>query len=179
VRNRKELRGCRLFCRVWVVLIGYFLGFPAQMTAQTPSPGDKATWSCPGGSCAIVGSVAVVDASAFCTTATRNPCAGSGNLGVDFCKVLNYALTNLPTNRSSAGVVADTRGVVPGTHGSQPCSIDPFSDVSYAGSVTVLLPASTIQMNHEWLLPSNTRLVGEDPQTILKVQLRVPQVSRL
>lgn len=169
--NRKVLRERRVFFWLWLLLTGYFLGLPEQIAGQTPtinsaSQGDKAVWSC-SGSCAITGSTAVVDASALCETVTGFPCAGSGGSGVDFCRVLNHALMNLPT---SAGVVVDTRGIVPGTHGPQGCSIDPFNGVTYSGSITVLLPASTIQMNHEWLLPSNTRLVGEGPQTILQAQ---------
>jgi hypothetical protein len=68
------------------------------------------------------------------------------------------------------GVVVDARGIVPGGHGPQSCSIDPFNAVTYSGSITVLLPATTLEMNHEWLLPSNTRIVGQGAGTTLQPQ---------
>jgi hypothetical protein len=170
VKNLKILCADRL-CVWMAILCCLFPGFKSQMVAQNVTPaaqGEKAAWS---NSSAIVGSLAVIDASAFCTSAVQGPCSGSANNPIDFCVVVQYALKNLPkVVVSSPGVVLDARGIVPLDGGKEPCSIDPFNEVTYSGSITVLLPASTLQMTHEWLLPSNTRLIGEGPQTILQAQ---------
>ncbi len=151
------------------VLVGSLLALTTRGATQTISPapqGEKAVWS---NSSTIVGSVTVIDASAFCTSAVGSACSGTGTF-IDFCQVVQYALTHLPMTVSSSGVVLDARGIVPAGHGPQGCSVDPFNGVSYSGSITLLLPPTRLEMHHEWRLPSNTRIVGEGALTNLQAQ---------
>jgi hypothetical protein len=122
----------------------------------------------------IQGSGAFVDAAAFCGSGGSVSCSGTG---FDFCATLKTALSNLSTLSPPGGVV-DARGVVPAPTtintggGSQNCNSNPFSGFSGINSVpiTILLPASTINMNGGWTLPNNVRLVGEGGYTILQDQ---------
>jgi hypothetical protein len=170
MKNTKALR------KEWLLflVVGCLWCSSPHMEGQTTTinsapQGEKAVWS---NSSTIAGSLSAIDASAFCTSAAGSACSGATNNppGVDFCIVLHYALTHLPSTVSSVGVVVDARGIVPGGHGPQKCTIDPFNAVTYSGSITVLLPATTLEMNHEWLLPSNTRIVGQGAGTTLQPQ---------
>jgi hypothetical protein len=67
--REKDLPKSRL--RLWLVavLFGCWLSYTAQITAQTinsATQGDKAVWA---SSSTIVGSISVIDASAFCLSA--------------------------------------------------------------------------------------------------------------
>jgi hypothetical protein len=109
------------------------------------------------------GSIAFIDASAFCGGAGGSgTCSGSST---DVCTEIGTALTKLP----ATGGVIDARGVVPSVGGSQSCSGNPFASLPSNNNVPywVLLPASNIKMYAGWVLPSNVHLLGEGQYTML------------
>lgn len=126
----------------------------AQTSCSTPAQGNSLVWGC--GS-ANSPSTAYVDAAAFSTGNT----VGSSN---DFCKIINTVLTA----QSGTAITVDARGLTPYTAppttagGMQlACATNPFSGISTAS--TILLPPNNIQVTKTWILPSNTRLIGELP----------------
>ena len=117
--------------------------FPAAISAQTinfGNQGNNAVWL---DSSHVSPSAAFIDASAF------SQAAG------DVCAKLNYLYTNslIP----STGAVIDARGVNSG--GTQVCSVNPFPTTG--PPATILLPSGTIQISSTWVLPNQTRIVGE------------------
>jgi len=124
---------------------------------QTGAQGNNAVWS---STSVLTGSGAFVDVAAFCGAGGTNNCNG-----LDFCTMLNGALTG--SGVLTTGGVVDARGVVAQltTMKTPPllCASNPFASISgtNAEPVTVLLPASTIDLQTSWILPSNIRLVGE------------------
>jgi hypothetical protein len=79
--------------------------------------------------------------------------------------VLNSALQQLPPQ----GAVVDARGIVPTNGGAQTCGGNPWGSpyITITRPSTVLLPASNIQMASTWILPNNTKISGEGPNTEL------------
>jgi hypothetical protein len=113
--------------------------------------GDNAVYSSTG----LAASSAFIDASAF----------GHGS---DICATINGILTGSLYNYPAIGAVIDARSFMPSTsyHGPQPCGSDPFFGVTKPS--TVLLPASTIMLQVPWILPNNTRIIGEGGNTLLR-----------
>jgi hypothetical protein len=103
-----------------------------------------------------------IDATAFCGA---GGCSGSS---FDFCRTLNLALQQLPTQ----GAIVDARGIVPsGTAPvSQNCGGNPWGSpyTTITKPSLVLLPASAILITATWTLPNNTKISGEGLNTLLK-----------
>src|SRR5260370_14839057 len=78
----------------------------------------------------------------------------------DICSAINTILTS-----ATAGVVVDARGILPLQGGNLflSCSANPFNNVTVPS--TVLLPGETIKISKPWVLPSNTRIIGEGTGT--------------
>ena len=139
--------------------------------AQNPSGNvlaNNAVWS---SSSLVGGSVAFIDASAFCGQNGTGNCGGGG---FDFCTTLSSALKAATT---AGGGIVDARGIVNpptagGGGGQLSCGSDPFSlaNISQGNTIpiTVLLPAAPIKMGCTWMLPSNIRLVGQGAATMLE-----------
>ncbi len=136
-----------------VALVAWVLAPPVRLHGQVSSSGQTAIY---GNQSAPINSQAVVDASTF------YPAQG------DICGVINYILSNSGEfncgQNGSAGGVIDARGIgakVPG--GGLQCTTNPFStcgaDAKFAA--TVLLPAATIQAQTTWVVPNETRIVGQ------------------
>jgi hypothetical protein len=84
--------------------------------------------------------------------------------GCDICQVIKYALADYSTNNSNGDVI-DTRGIT-----SLTCTAadgNPWASLLGSNWLanTVLLPAGTINISASWVLPRNTRLVGEGPNS--------------
>jgi hypothetical protein len=84
--------------------------------------------------------------------------------GADFCKILNGILTS--ENYPPAGAVIDARGLPGNTQTNMTCSASPWAALSNPPPSVILLPATTtaapIVIPSTWILPPNTRLIGED-----------------
>jgi len=140
---------------VLVTLVGCLLASQIRLYAQNQvsSTGQTAIYPNQGNP---INSQAVVDASTF------YPAQG------DICGVINYILSssgefNCGLNDSVGGVI-DARGISPKVTGSGlQCTTNPFStcgaDANFAA--TVLLPAATIQAQATWVVPKESRIVGE------------------
>jgi len=126
--------------------------------AQTEAMGNKGVYNSSG---SVAASADWIDASAFCGS---SGCSNS----TDFCSVLHQALGQVPPT----GAVVDARGLVPlsSPTGTYSCSTtmepNPFNGISYPS--TVLLPAYTIVVTSTWILPNNTKLIGQGPSTDLQ-----------
>jgi hypothetical protein len=129
-------------------VVGLVLLSTGQLSAQQ---GDNAVYQT---STALAASPAFID-----VTALKNG---------DICNTINSILTG-PTYPAT-GAVIDARGFLPsgsnGFSGPQSCGSNPFSSVNKPS--TVLLPASTLLLAVPWILPKNTRVVGEGPNTVLR-----------
>jgi hypothetical protein len=80
----------------------------------------------------------------------------------DICQIINQILKGTALSGVSyptAGAVIDARGILP-IPNPLPCSVNPFSGVTNA-KATILLPAATIGIQVPWILPSNTKIIGE------------------
>ena len=119
---------------------------PAKLTAQVQ--GNNTVWS----SSTTIGSSAFIDASAF-----------TGN-GTDLCDTLNYIYTHTPAIIPTTGGVIDARGLN-GGNTSLTCAASPWNGVTSTPPTTVLLPAATIVISAAWILPNQTRIVGEGKVT--------------
>ena len=71
--------------------------------------------------------------------------------GADMCAKITAAITNLP----STGGVVDARSF----EGSQACVTNPFTGTTKR--VTVLLGVATIQMQAQWTVWANSRVIGQ------------------
>jgi len=98
------------------------------------------------------GSVAFFDASMF----ALSPPPTNRNL----CAVLNFILNPANTIIPPTGAVVDARGLN-STNTSLNCTSSPWSGITSPPASTILLPAATITTSAIWILPSNTRLIGE------------------
>jgi hypothetical protein len=116
------------------------------------SEGNNSVYNSSGGYAA---STAYIDAGAF---------YDNGNSGSDICQIINNILTG---TYPSSGAVVDARGVLPlNGNTSIPCSSNPFNNVSNGTApTTILLPGTTILASKTWILPSNTRIIGEGSGT--------------
>jgi hypothetical protein len=143
-----------MFFAITAVFACWFSAFPLLANAQG-NPGNDAVYPTSGICCK--GSSAFIDASMFAT----NPPPPSRN----FCGVLNFVLQNVdqPPNYPS-GAVIDARGL-PGTTGtSMTCTVtnpSPWAGITNPPPSVILLPAGTIVIPSAWVLPNNTRLIGE------------------
>jgi hypothetical protein len=124
-----------------------FLAYSTLAQAQG-TQGQDAVYNAGG---TVVGSSAFIDASMFLPpNGTR----------LDLCDAIFHILT--ASTYPASGAVIDARGVsgasnLTCTHGT------PWTEGSTTVNVpsTILLPAGTIQIQATWILPSNTRLIGE------------------
>jgi hypothetical protein len=87
---------------------------------------------------------------------------GRCSTACDICQIIKYALTDY-NPKNSNGVIIDTRGI-----GSLTCTStdgNPWSALSSTSGLSniVLLPAGTIAISSPWILPNDTRLIGEGP----------------
>jgi len=143
---RGSLRRGMLYTAV-VVLLGMLPGIAVRTQAQ--APGDKAVY----GSSGVTFSTAYIDAS------------GYSPQGTDICLTLQNILTGTMFNNTS-GAVIDARGINSGQ--AQSCSVDPWgtfptSSGRWTTPATILLPAGTITIQHTWIIPNFSRIVGEGP----------------
>ena len=86
----------------------------------------------------------------------------------DLCGLLNTFLTGSYGTTYPNGAVIDARGLTPEVDPNYPntppeigCSENPFNKVSALPSTTILLPSGNIHTPSTWIIPSNTRLVGD------------------
>jgi hypothetical protein len=91
-----------------------------------------------------------------------------GNVSnADPCKVLNYVLANVVQPTYPNGAVVDARALASSSALSMTCGngwtpwYNQNSSTYTAVPSTILLPPGTIQIQATWILPSNTRLIGE------------------
>jgi hypothetical protein len=131
---------------VSVATIHWLLIYPTQATAQ--NPGNNTVYDNSGNRAP---STAFIDASVFATT------------GSDFCQTINSVLTNV--HYPALGAVIDARGVpyFPGV--SMTCTSSPWAGLTIPPPTTILLPAGVIMIPSTWVLPNNTRLIGEGDGT--------------
>jgi hypothetical protein len=126
----------------WLFLLGWL--------AISPSFAQQGTNAIHVGN-SNVASVAFVDATQY---------AGGSQ---DICAVIAYVLSSSGFyGNNSNGVVVDARGFT----GTLSCSVNPFHNLftsfpTELVSSTVLLPANTIPIQTTWVLPTDTRIVGE------------------
>src|SRR5258708_18765245 len=89
---------------------------------------------------------------------------------LDLCLTLQYILTQSTFTSGSNyaatypnGAVIDARGILPGSANGLTCNVNPC--VGRGGTATspatILLPGATIAITQPWILPSNTRVIGE------------------
>jgi hypothetical protein len=142
--------GKRLVIAILLVL-GWFSVSANRMAAQ--SAGNKAVYNSVG----PTNSQVWVDLSAWWNL-TLMPVP-------DLCGLLNTFLTSSYGTYPN-GAVIDARGLTPvsPSQGMAPriiCSENPFKNVSSLPSTTILLPSGYIYTASPWIIPSNTRLVGD------------------
>jgi hypothetical protein len=154
------------FFELLVLLLAVLL-MSSPLVSVAQSQGNNAVWA---SSTSLAGSPAFIDASTFYT----------GSTGPDICQVINGILNSATGYGTypATGAVIDARGILTLPNGmsgggSQPCSINPFQSSGGSGTLvsvpsTVLLPASTLLVSVTWVLPSNTKIVGEGQYTTLK-----------
>jgi hypothetical protein len=134
--------------------LGWLLTYPVQTQAQTE--GNDAVYNASNG---VTFSSSFIDASQFL----------GHNQGVDLCDTIYGILVNKwgVAAYPSSGAVVDARGI----SSALTCTLgSPWTEGSNTATLpsTILLPAGTIQISTPWVLPSNTRLIGEgesDPRS--------------
>lgn len=93
--------------------------------------------------------------------------ASTGDLCVTIFNILNCTATSGCSGGyskyPSTGAVIDARGILTSS-GAITCSMNPFPS-SLSGPTTVLLPGANISISAPWVLPSNTRIIGEGSST--------------
>lgn len=109
------------------------------------------------GTSSITGSQAWIDASAFSTTS------------LTVCETIYNILTSATGYGTypSKGAVVDARGLT-SSNANLTCKASPSIDSPWYNGTTyadepsvILLPAGTIDISYTWVLPGNTRLVGQ------------------
>ncbi|HWY53741.1 MAG TPA: hypothetical protein VNZ03_04720 [Terriglobales bacterium] len=136
-----------------VVLLSWLAIAPSPILAQA---GNNAVF----GSSGPTGSAAWIDASVW---------SSSG----DLCAVITYILSSAPgfPTYPSTGAVIDARGIVLPNGAQQTCSSQPWAPaLTPSGGwppATILLPAGNIQIKEPWIIPNNTRIIGQGRSTIL------------
>jgi len=180
------MQSVRRFASSWMlfvittVLTCWLLALPLQLKAQnscpSPSTGQDAVYNTTCNNGPIVGSSAFIDASQFGVSTS------------DICKVLRGILSS---NSYPAGAIIDARGLPGNTGTSMTCATNttPWSQDNNVHvlnvSSTILLPAGTIQIPATWVLPSNTRLVGQGENNPLSatpgttIQAAVPYLASM
>jgi hypothetical protein len=150
--NTRKLAARWLSCGTFVVFLGW-LSSPTYMHAQQ-SQGNNAVYDSQGST--VVASAAYIDATAFSAVG-------------DICRTINNILL-LHLGSNSDGVVIDARGFLNSSDpNNQGCTTDPFAGTLVpTRPVTILLPASNIQMSAPWTIPNKTRIIGEGPNTNLQ-----------
>jgi hypothetical protein len=134
-------------------LLGWFSIFSTRVDAQ--SQGNDAVYNsnakCSSTtSCGFSG--AFIDASVFVSTANPNICALLNG-------ILNGSLLGTQ-GYPTAGAVIDARGLSSNNTNMQ-CKGSPWAGITSPTPSTILLPAGTILIPKSWILPANTRLIGE------------------
>jgi hypothetical protein len=123
---------------------------------------------CPVPAEAQAGNNAICNSVSGCTTAPTPAfidASALGNNRTDLCSVLYKILTSASTTYPAAGAVIDARGF-PGTQGaSMVCANGTtpwFNGTAFANvPSTILLPAGIITIPSTWVLPGETKLIGE------------------
>lgn len=165
MRTGKTLVSNWLFATVFFVLSGWLMTAPTLAKAQNCSQGGTSLATCQGWNGVYLSgsskspSYAFVDAFPYLTDSR---CA-SGSC--DICDAIYYALTDYNTANSN-GVVIDARGIatpqnctnVTGSRFANPWSVI-SARASYAN--IVLLPTGSIYLAKSWVLPTDTRIIGE------------------
>jgi hypothetical protein len=152
MKSRNAFRGHHVLA---IIVIGVVLIalLAVQSTAQAPPP-PQPGWNAVWGSSATlpVGAVSFYDATAYVSYG-------------DICQILHEILSLSASQVAKANwVVIDARGIVP-SGSTQLCGSNPWNSLPTVGRpwTTVLLPAGTIIIATEWVLPQYTRIVGEGP----------------
>jgi hypothetical protein len=146
------------FVALTAALAGWFslglLRADAQ-TCPTPQQGNNTIYANCSGSNQEVGSASFIDASLF----------GLPGTGTDICQRINAVLTSAGPLYPAVGAVIDARGINTSNSASSGgdliCNSNPWSGVLGPAPSVVLLPAGTIDLSAEWVLPDRTRLIGE------------------
>ena len=131
-----------------VAVMVWFVAFPTLATAQG-SQGQDAVYNSING---VVGSSSFIDASMFVFS------------GSTLCSTIYRVLTSTIPPYPSAGAVIDARGLNAGnTNMTCAPGWTPWNNgTTFQNKPSaILLPAGTIVIPTTWVLPSNTRLVGE------------------
>jgi hypothetical protein len=136
--------------RLIVVFLGLATALPkraeGQISIQHSAQGNQASWV---GLTTIGGAATAIDASVFTANGT-----------IDICTALNSILA---APGGANNIVIDARGVSASTPA---CSKSPWSGTPPAGgwpSASILLPAGTIVTPSTWILPKQTKIIGEGP----------------
>jgi hypothetical protein len=134
----------------FVTLAVFFLTWSlATASAQscTGTAGQNDVYGdCTGMSPGQLGSSAFIDAFGY---------TSSGDLCARIHSILSSG--SYPAN----GEVIDARGVLPASGSTQTCATNPWGGITVPS--TVLLPAGTIQISTQWVLPTGTRIIGQGP----------------
>jgi hypothetical protein len=151
MKNAKRSGSVWASAAVAFALVAWVSIRPTHAEAQTP--GNNAIFDSGGHCSPCDSSTALVDASVF------------GGALKNICGVL-YGIFSA-AGYPSAGEVIDARGLpftTPPTSMTCPTGTTPWNNgTTYLSNVnsTILLPAGTIGIPGTWVLPSNTRLIGE------------------
>jgi hypothetical protein len=135
------------FLGVAAVLFTWTLACPSPSAAQG-SQGQNAVYN-NSQQGVVVSSPAFIDASMFIDPQHTNICA-----------VLNKILDPTQGILPAAGAVIDARGLNT-TNTSMICQASPWVNIAGPIPSTILLPAGTIYITKSWVLPNNTRVIGE------------------
>jgi hypothetical protein len=144
-------------------ILASWLTFPLRLNAQvcSGSQGNNGVWNptCFQQGPGVIGSSAFIDASMFAQS------------GSNLCKVLNGILSGTSTTYPATGAVVDARGLANSTPPtSMTCTTtnpSPWAGITNPPPSTILLPATggatptPIIIPSTWVLPNNTRLIGE------------------
>jgi hypothetical protein len=160
MNTHRVLHADRVFAGT-IILAFCFAAISTTVEAQlcvASKQGNGAVWAnCPNPPSQVVPTQAFVDAIAWCP--------GSPNCDTaDICTVINHAITQ---GLSSSGGVVDARGVVNSVGLPVACANNPFPQSKNTVPVTVLLPSAKLNIQATWVLPSNTRIVGQGRETQL------------
>src|SRR5258708_4969850 len=159
MKTTSKLCACAFSVALYVSSIGI-------ATAQTATAGNTGVYNQSTTSAPVSFSPAYIDASAI------SYYENSLGQAVDFCKTINNILTSAsgyPTYPAQ-GAVIDARGIlnIPvlqsnGKYVTSPlqCGSNPFASLTAPTRATILLPGATISAKVPWVIPSETKIVGE------------------
>jgi hypothetical protein len=125
----------------------WFAAIPSQLTAQTQ--GNNSVYGT-----GVTFSTAYIDASAVAGTSSAT----------NICAKINAALGLIHSTPNTA--VIDARGISSLTcpSGDTPWT---YGGTTYTSPATILLPAGTITISNTWVLPNQTRIVGEGSGSVV------------